>query len=204
MDFVSAVKSDVLRPVLTYVIPGAFVVGPSLIVLGHYVPQAPVFWNDHGTAFGLIAGLVVIFVGGLLETIGTRLEVLWDRLLAQRPDAKPSNWEEYLKLRVKDDIVGQRYLRNLVTRMKFELSMVLALPLSGVGLAWTNALYNVWSCLVIALIELLLLALTSYLAWESYQSAILLERTRRLVIDAVQGSIPAATTRGESCGAEGV
>jgi len=183
VDFVSAVRSDVLRPVLTYLIPGAFALGPYLLVTAYYIPAVPRFWNEHSTAFGLIVTLIVIFVGAVIEDVGTRIELLWDRRLIR--DGR-DNWQDYLKLHTQDEVVGQRYLRGVLMRLKFELSMVVALPIMGAGLTWINYLYQFSSWLSFAFIVIAVAIAEGYLAWESFQSARLLHGTRQLVIDAVR------------------
>lgn len=48
----------------------------------------------------------------------------WDaRRERDHPGQREARWLPYLKLRIPEDRVGQRYLRTLVVRMKFELSL---------------------------------------------------------------------------------
>jgi hypothetical protein len=135
MDFISAVRSDGIQPLFTYVVPGGFATAPYFLLTISYMPQVELFWDRHPAAFTIVITFVVLFTGAFLEELGTRLELIWDRRLAHR---NPSNWEPYLQLKVKDEIVGQRYLRNVLMRMKFQLSMMLALPILTVGLVWLN------------------------------------------------------------------
>lgn len=197
MDFSSAVKSDVLRPVLNFVVPGTFAIAPYLVIAAHYLPFVPSFWNDHSAAFSALAIVLVLFVGGLLEDFGTRLEVFWDERLNALPNHN-ANWDKYLSLRIKDEIIGQRYIRNLLTRFKFELSMVFALPIMLVGLVWLNALYQVWSDTAFAGVAVIVLIVENYLLDESYQSAKLLHKTRQIVIDAVDRPAGIAEGQGSS------
>lgn len=184
MDFVSAVKSDAFAPVLTYIVPGAFAVGPYVLVLIELQPSIDRFWQTHPTIFSILMTIIVLFVGALLEELGTRLELRWDKRIGV------TNWERYLQLRVKDEIVGQRYLRIILMRMKFELSMVLAIPLMLIGLAWFNQVYPYSSWGTISWIVAFFVLVTMYLLWESYQSAVLLNTTRSLIIEAVQQEAP--------------
>jgi hypothetical protein len=89
-------------------------------------------------------------------------------------------------MHAKDEVIGQRYLRNLITRFKFELSMAPALLLTWGGLLWLNRLYGVWSGCAFFWISAVVLLPMAYLFWESYHSAKLLARTRRLIIGAVR------------------
>src|SRR5688572_30643543 len=118
MDFASAVKNDAFAPILTYVVPGAVAVAPHLVVLASSFDQVTRFGNEHPAAFTIAATVSILLVGALLEEFGQRLELLWDKGIAN------PNWEPYLKLRLNDEIIGQRYLRRILVRMKFELSMV--------------------------------------------------------------------------------
>src|SRR5687768_6255447 len=124
MDFVSAVKNDAFGPILTYIIPGAVATAPYIGVVASYFEQVNNFGKQHPASFTIVATLVVILAGALLEEIGTRVELFWDRLIPN------PNWERYLKLHLKDDVIGQRYLRRILIRMKFELSLVAAMPIT--------------------------------------------------------------------------
>lgn len=186
MDFSSAVKSDALRPVATIVAPGAVAVTPYIVVLGHYVPVVSRFWTEHETAFAFVVALTILIVGFLLEELGALIEVVWDERLSRRYDFHSVVWRVYLQLRLKDEVIGQRYLREILTRMKFELSMAPALLACTAGLNWGNAIYDTWSRCTITVLSLILLALAGFFLWESYQSAELLSRTRRAIVDAMR------------------
>jgi hypothetical protein len=181
MGFASAVKNDAFAPVLIYIVPGAVALGPYLIVTASYLDRVGQFGKDHPTAMTIIATLLVILVGALLEELATRLELRWDR-----STPVPKNWTTYLQLRLQDEIIGQRYLRRLLVRMKFELSMVFAFPILGLGLAWINHLHGLWGWCAFGWIAAVLLLLTGWMTWESHQSAHLLHTTRQLIIDAAQ------------------
>jgi hypothetical protein len=186
MDFTSAVKSDALRPVSTIVAPGAVAVSPFVVVLGHYVPAVSGFWSEHETAFGFIVALTILIAGFFLEELGALIEVSWDERLSRRYPFHAVVWRVYLQLKLKDDLIGQRYLREILTRMKFELSMGPALLACTVGLNWTNEIYGIWSACTMLLISFILLGLAGFFLWESYQSAELLSRTRRAIVDAMK------------------
>ncbi len=94
-------------------------------------------------------------------------------------------WEAYLGLTLRDEIVGQRYLRTVLLRMKFELAMVPALAGGVAGLLWLNAVQHFWP-----FHEAWLwgggVALIAYFAWESFDSARLMGATRLIVVRAVR------------------
>jgi hypothetical protein len=191
MDFSSAVKSDSLRPVATIVAPGAVAVSPYVVILGYYVPVVTRFWNEHEAAFAFIVALSILTAGFILEEVGSLIEVGWDAKLMKQYDFHGDVWRIYLQLKLKDDIVGQRYLRDVLTHMKFELAMSPALLLCVVALVWINAIYAIWSACTMFFIALVLLAISAFLLWESYQSAELLSRTRRAIVDAMRLDVAA-------------
>ena len=180
MDFASAVKNDAFAPILTYVVPGAVATAPYFLVAASYFDPVVQFGSAHPAAFTLAVTVIVLLAGALLEEFGQRLELLWDRFI------ETPNWVPYLKLRLKDEIIAQRYLRRVVVRMKFELSMVFAVPLLATGLAWLNSLHSLWSAYAFGWTAVVLIGLFIYLSWESWESAGLLHRTRQIIIDAVE------------------
>src|SRR5688572_7600414 len=157
MDFASAVKNDAFAPILTYVVPGAVAVAPHLLVVASYFDHVARFGTQHPAALTIAATILILVVGALLEEFGQRLELLWDRGIAN------ANWVPYLKLRLNDEIVGQRYLRRILIRMKFELSMVFALPICIAGLIWLNELHGLWTGGAFGWMVLALVALQIYL-----------------------------------------
>lgn len=92
----------------------------------------------------------------------------------------------YLKSETKDEIVGQRYLRTILVRMKFELSMAPALLFLWFGLLWMNLLYKVRPFGGFILVTCFLFILTAYLLIESYWSAKNIAKTRRLIVEAIE------------------
>lgn len=190
MDLTGPLKSEVFRPLATIVVPGAIAVGPWPIILGHYVPQVLTFSEAHPAAFVAMLLICVIAVGLILEDLGAWIEVRWDDSIDRRQPGHKKNWDEYLTLKLQDELVGQRYLRTLVLRMKFELSMAPALVLLVVGLVWINAVYRVWSAWGMLSISLVLLLIATYLLWESYDSDRNLGRMHALIVTAMKATPP--------------
>jgi hypothetical protein len=185
MDVTSAFKSEVFRPLVTLVIPGAIAKAPFILVAAYYFPQVIVFWNEHPSAFVAIVVISVLAVGLVLENLGSFIEWnVFDELLDQRDPEHKANWERYLKLRLYDEIIGQRYLRQSLIRMKFELSMAPALFFFFCGLLWTNRLYHLWRTSRFIWLSLVILIIIALMLFEAYRSARNLARTRALIIDA--------------------
>lgn len=81
MDLTSAFKSEVYRPLVTLVVPGATALAPYVILLRERQPALRQFWNDHTTAAFVVIALAAIAVGRFLETAGSRIELAWDKEL---------------------------------------------------------------------------------------------------------------------------
>ncbi|SRR6266851_835580 len=85
--------------------------------------------------------LASIAAGLLVEDIGSRIE---SRFLDKRLGAQPTfsthseEWNQYLRLVFKTEPVGQRYLRAILLRFKFELGTSIALLSSSIGLLLTT------------------------------------------------------------------
>jgi hypothetical protein len=191
VDFISAFKSELFRPLATLVVPGGIAIGPYVLVVGYYFPGVTSFWREHPSAFVAILVICIVAVGLIVEDLGAFIERdFWDSKLAKDNEDHSDHWEQYLKLRLNDEIVGQRYLRTLLTRMKFELAMVPAFFFFWCGLLWLNRLYALWRPSRFALLSGVLLILTIYLLLESYRSASVMSQTRTLIIQAVAQSYP--------------
>lgn len=185
MDVTSAFKSEVFRPLVTLVIPGAIAHAPYILVVAHYFPQTVQFWNEHPSAFVSILVISVLAVGLVLENLGSVIEWnVFDEILDRREGTHKIEWEEYLKLWLKDEIVGQRYLRQSLTRLKFELSMAPALFFFLCGLLWTNRLYHLWQTSRFIWLAGVIVILMVLMLMEAYRSSKNLARTRALVIAA--------------------
>jgi hypothetical protein len=187
MDILDAFKSEVFLPLVTLIVPGAIAIAPYPIVTGHYVPKVQLFWNEHSSGFVAILVVSVIASGLILENIGSLIEShLWDRKIGNQDKTHSATWNSYLKLETSDEIVGQRYLRTIPVRLKFELSMIPALLFLWLGLLWVNCLYHMWSLWGFALVTVFVFALNGYLWFESYSSAKNIALIRKLMVEAVK------------------
>ena len=187
MDIVSAFKSEIFRPVVTLVVPGFVAASPYLLVANYYNPQILEFWQASPSAFIGILLIIVLAVGLILEDIGSRIEVnLWDQIIKRKQKTYSEDWDKYLKLYTKDDIIGQRYLRTLLVRLKFELSMGPALFIALGGLIWFNIKCCIWTQSSCFWMSIAIAVAGAYLLWESYTGMKVLAKVRRLIIEAVQ------------------
>ena|SRR6185436_13948221 len=186
MDLTAPFKPEFLRPITTLIVPGTIAVGPFVLVLGDYVAPVANFWDDHTTAFAVLLAISVLAAGFIIEDVGANIEFyLWDKELNKKNPTHLINWNEYLKLRIDNELVGERYLDAKVTQLKFELSMAPALIIFWSGLLWLQVLHPMWSIIGFILVTLLLFTSAVYLLWESWQTAKVLSKTRALIIEAI-------------------
>ena len=93
------------------------------------------------TETGLILALTSIAMGLLMEDIGSRMESRWfDKHLTGKSgfSRHHEEWGRYLRLTFSTEPVGQRYLRTILLRFKFEVGTAVALLLSSPGLFLTG------------------------------------------------------------------
>jgi hypothetical protein len=186
MDVTAPFKSEVLRPITTWVIPGFVAIAPYVVVVGFYVPEAKRFCEAHPSAATVFMLICVLAAGLILENFGASIETaLWDRLLDRKYANHLENWDRYLKLRLRDEIIAQRYLKTLVPRMKFELSMAPALFIFWLGLLWLNLIYRVWTVHGFTFLSALLVLGAFYFLRTSYTSAKVLSRIRGLILECI-------------------
>ena len=187
MDLTSPFKSEVLRPITTWVIPGSIAIGPYLLITAYYVPSVGNFLRTEPSAAAAVVAICVVAAGLILDNFGSSIEASWwDPLLVKRYPNHLSDWDRYLKLRIKDEIVAARYLRDHLLRMKFELSMAPALMLFWMGLLWLNYIYRIWFARGTVLISVILAIGDVYFLYSSFHSARVLSRVRASILEAVE------------------
>ena len=187
MDVAAALKNEFFRPFVTILVPGSTAIAPYILVAAFYAPQCRAFWDTHPSAASIIIAVAVVSTGLVLENIGSFIEVKWwDAILQQTIEGHLEEWEAYLRLYLRDELIGQRYLRDVLTRMKFELTMGPALLASWVGLIWMNTIYQVWSYAGLYWLSVFMLCLSIYLIRESFKSARVLSRVRHIILEATR------------------
>lgn len=119
-----------LRIIAGVVIPGTVALVPWLLVVAQTYPTFG-DWIFSGEILPNAALVIMVFGSGMfLENFGSRLEVFFDRENKMNEEA----WSRYLR-QPQGELVGHGYISSLVTRLKFELGMVFALPIAAVALA---------------------------------------------------------------------
>lgn len=144
MDLTSPLKPDVFRVVMVILLPGLLTIFPWLAWFFWPELLQVEYWKDGG---GLVAGLFVLGIalmaGMVVEDVGAHLEVhVIDPYVCKKKevdhDTFEKQWMAYLMTSCTDRVVAHRYLRSMVTRFKFELSMLPACCSVGLALvlAW--------------------------------------------------------------------
>lgn len=140
-EIFSAFGSEVFRPLATIVIPGAMAISAWFVVLLQRFPSFRNLAEANHTETALLLALASIASGLLVEDIGSRIESRWfDKKLVKQPDFThhDDEWDQYLRLTFGIEPVGQRYLRTILLRFKFEVGTAIALLLACPGLFLTT------------------------------------------------------------------
>lgn len=205
MNISSTLKNEIFRPLVALVVPGFITLTPYLFVTIAYYPDLKIFLEKSPYPSTGILFIIALAIGLILEDIGSRIECYWDSLINRPIEHSTScpdnssktcpikslkniedNWDNYLKLELKDEIIGQRYLKTILTRVKFELSMGPALFISAIGFLWLNSKTEIMTPYSCFAIFSLIILLGIYIIYESYEGANVLKRTRQTIIEGVK------------------
>jgi hypothetical protein len=195
-ELFAAFNTDFFRALTTIIIPGAIAASPwSVQLVSTFAPLKSLVSKNHvETAFILF--VVVVFVGLVIEDIGARIESWLDSCADKRTDAKHTKeWYAYLRTAFICEPIGRRYIRTLVTRLKFELGTSIAIFIAAVGILvlWIEGFSS--SRLSLTLI-LLSVGLVAYLGLcEAPASHRLLARARTEMLDKIRFVKPEGESR---------
>ena len=190
MDISSPLKADVLRPLLTWLVPGAVLIAPYLLLLGAIYPEVSSFAASNSVITALLCFFAALAGGVVLENLGSIIEVqIWDALLEHKTGWQNSVWLEYLQLVHEKEPIAQRYLRTVVMRMKFELSFSLALIGSWLGTIILHDRQHIFTDGGLLLFSFVVLVLAAYLLWESGRSAEVLTNLRALMVTGMDAPV---------------
>lgn len=177
MDVTTAVRSDVLPAVGSFLIPGAIASAPY-VSLAWGTPHHLKAFVDANQGISTAAGaLLVVGAGLLVESIGTFVESHVVDKCHDNPKAIQDRWTEYLKIAWIREPVGQRYLRRVLTTFKFELNMLVATLATLPGIV-VLGYYRVLPQHAVIGIVLIAIALLIYLWIAALEDSKLLHRLR--------------------------
>lgn len=189
MDPTSVLKNEIFRPLTSLVVPGSVALAPFILLCQNYSQGIQGFATKNQGAYAVVLFIAVLFAGLVLEDIGGHLEVriadqleASDKLNAVSPTHKEI-WHSYVKLNTQDQIIGQRYLRTIVTRFYFELSATPALVIFLLGFHWLNFRLPFISSGGSIVVSVIVFALIYFLYTEAKRSASVLSTLREAIID---------------------
>lgn len=180
-EIFSAFGSEVFRPLATIMIPGAMAISAWFVGLLQQFPSIYLLTSANHAEASVILVLASIAAGLMVEDIGSRIESRYfDKRIASKSEfcRHSDEWCDYLRLAFKIEPVGQRYLRTIVLRFKFELGTAVALVSSAFGLFLTRLAFHtalMWFACLIAISFYLLLV-------EARSSHRLLSRIRHEIL----------------------
>jgi hypothetical protein len=134
-NFFSAFTSEVFRPLVTLLIPGAIAISTWCAALIWHFPALRTLVHNNHTETGFILFLAMTFAGLVVEDLGAHVETEFD--WKRDKDGKHlNNWYAYLRTAFNADPIGRRYVRTLVLRLKFELGVAFGSLSAGIGTLW--------------------------------------------------------------------
>jgi hypothetical protein len=141
-ELFSAFSAAVFYPLVSLALPGLTAISGWFIYFMNVQSFRAIVGRSHTeTAFVLM--LLSIFVGTVIDDLGTRLEGSWlDRWRNARTRGKHrEEWWAYLCKPFTVEPSGRRHLRKLVARLKFELGVPIGLAFTCPAI-WLNVLMH--------------------------------------------------------------
>lgn len=185
MDILSGLRSEILRPALTLLIPGLVAGAPIVFVLQHYQPGLLAFADDHPTLSTFLSLAASAMFGMVTSDLGTHIESCLDRLLLRRDKAFEEEWYGYLRCTFPEKPVAYVYVHDRVLYLHFELAMAAALPISLIGTIWAWAIRTDFSCVWFFWTVLALVVGGAFFVKEAYSTAKLLGKVRKHLLKGV-------------------
>lgn len=164
-NFFAAFTSEVFRPLVTLLIPGAIAISTWFIGCVWHFPSLKTLVAGNHAETGLVLVLAMTFAGLVLEDMGARVETHLDNKRDAKTSGHLENWYKYLRTAFQADPIGRRYIRTLVLRLKFELGVGFAMLTAAAGLIWLACMGL--SCAVVVVNEALCLAFASLAFYEA-------------------------------------
>lgn len=186
-ELFAAFNTDFFRALATLIIPGAIAVSTWTVQLVlTFKPLRNLVEQNHAeTAFVVL--VAVVFIGLVIEDVGARIEVLLDTRADKRTQGRHTKeWYEFLKTAFVCEPIGRRYIRTLVTRLKFELGTAIGIVIADGGLLalWFSGFS---SCRLTVILLLLSLIVAAYLAFlEAPASHKLLATARTKMLEEIR------------------
>lgn len=158
MNFLSAFQSEVFRPLVTLLIPGAFAISSWAVAVVWKFPALQGLISRNHTETAWVLFLIITATGIIIEDWGARVESILDKRANKRTQGKHAeNWYAYLRTAFVADPIGRGYTRSLVIRLKFELGILFSSLATAGGLVWLLLLgMNCTAAIVLICLSLVL------------------------------------------------
>ena len=177
------------RVLIQLVTPGLLTAFPFILLFFDARPDVATFFLQDSRGLLVTAMVLVgLVMGIILENIGSRIEVnIYDNLLSLRKKDYFETWEKFLMIQYEgQEPIGHRYLRNILFRMKFELSAGVGLIIMTIGLAIYNVDHVIFQStgMNVLVVYLFPIATSIYLlVFEGLRSAEVLAECRKALVD---------------------
>ncbi len=175
-ELTATFHSEVFRPIVMLVVPGFYASSSATVSLFQRFPTPRTLIDKYPGAATVVYLLIILAVGLIMEEIGARLEIHFDRRVAKCVgyERHSEEWFDYLRIAFDKEPVGHRYLRTLVLRLKFELGMTVATVPFAAGVL---SLQTVWVWRLIVFVGSIVIG--TYLFYEAKCSNKALSELRR-------------------------
>ncbi len=188
MDKLTTLNLTFDRVLIQLITPGIIAGFPYILLFFNERPDVRDFFltENKGLLLTFIV-LVALVMGIILENFGSRIEVLfYDKRHSKKKSDYYDIWKKFLLISYEDsEPIGQRYLRNILFRMKFELSTGVGLIFMTLGLGIYNLTNTIFdsSTLNCFVVYILPLGTSIYLlVFEGWWSSEVLADTRKALV----------------------
>jgi hypothetical protein len=182
-ELFAAFNTDFFRALTTLIIPGAIAVSTWTVQLVlTFKPLRNLVEQNHvETSFVVL--VAVVFIGLVIEDVGARIEDFLDRRADARTKGRhKQEWYEYLKTAFVCEPIGRRYIRTLVTRLKFELGTAVGIVIADCGLLalWASGFSSCRLTVILLVLSLLVAAYLAFLEAPASHGLLATARTKML------------------------
>jgi hypothetical protein len=175
------------RVLFQIIVPGLLASFPYLMLFFEQKPDILEFFlGDAKTLFVTFVALLSILPGMILENFGSIIEAhYYDRRHKKKDNEYMKTWKKFLQIAYDKEPVGHRYLRNILFRMKFELSVGCGLIFMTIGLGIYDYDHVIFknSYLNLIIVYILPTVVSIYLIFiEGWKGSKVLHETRKLLV----------------------
>lgn len=186
MDMTSALKSEIFRPTVIFIIPGSVAAMPFIFLAVHYFPSLENFLSGNSLLAFLLSLIIAVGFGLVACELGSRVEdSVVDKINRSRDPEIDDIWYRYLRCAFATEPIGQRYIHELVLHLKFELNMGCALLITTAGSLWLNVVDTFISWCTFTFLAIGFVGAAAYLAWEATATGLVLAKVRKELIKGV-------------------